>query len=395
MKDLALIAFGAGLAWFLYEFLIYPLLLALVARVRRIRLVTKTDYYPTVSVLISARNEERDILWKVQETLAWDYPAERLEVLVASDASTDRTDEILGGVADSRLRWVRMEKRGGKGRALNKLAEMAKGELLFFSDANSHIEGGCLRRVVRHFADPKVGCVTGNSNSSEACSQQGASSGTPVYWGHELLIRHFENQFGSVLVCDGALFSIRRKLYTPVLPDLANDLELPLRIGGADFWILHEPSAQVVEKDTSSPSEEFSRRRRICAQGALGFWKLRNVLRGVRLWQFVSHKVMRWLILVPLALIFASSLALSGMRAFAALSIAQVLFYLLALTGWILLNRGFNAGRIFTIPLYICVSSIGAFAGVVDALRGRRFDVWESPALSRGDQPVNLGRVEA
>lgn len=375
---------GIGVVWLGYVFVGYPLLLAAVARLRRISPVVREDFRPTVSVLISARNEEKDIGWKVRETLTWDYPPERLEVWVASDASDDRTDEILRSVKDPRFHFVRMERRGGKNRALNRLAQLAQGDLLFFSDANAHIQAGCLRRVVRHFADQRVGCVTGDSNTR--VEEAGMGAGAAVYWGHEMLIRRIENQFGSVLVCDGAIFSIRRSLYTPCIPELANDLELPLHIGRAGHWLLHEPGAQVQEKDTASPWEELARRRRICAQGALGMWKLRHTLRGVRAWQFFSHKFLRWLLAVPLSLVLVSSVLLAPhSQLFAWLLGGQVLFWGAALVGLAIGGINVAVPKALSAPVYLLVSSVGALLGVINACTGCRFDVWESPSLSRGD----------
>ena len=186
-----------GVAWLVYVFAGYPLLLAIVACIRRVRPKASDDFLPPVSVLISARNEEKDIAWKVRETLDWDYPPDRLDIWIASDASDDRTDEILRNLKDPRVHFIRMEQRGGKSLALNRMAKLAQGSLFFFSDANSHIDRGCLRHVVRHFTDPKVGCVTGNSNTRAA--KDSSSSGTDVYWGHELLIRRLENQFSTGL----------------------------------------------------------------------------------------------------------------------------------------------------------------------------------------------------
>src|ERR1051325_3350236 len=246
MPDWRLLLGIVGAAWIAYVFAGYPPLLALVGRWLRIQLIRRQDYQASVSVLISAYNEEKDIEWKVRETLAWDYPAAKLDVWVASDGSSDRTDEILESIQEPRLHFVRMDRRGGKNRALNRLAQFAQGDLLFFTDANSHVEPACLQRMARHFADSRVGCVTGNSDTREPEAEQG--SGIAVYWGHELLIRRFENQFGSVLVCDGAIFCMRRSLYVPCIPELANDLELPLHIGHSGHWLLHEPSAQVREK---------------------------------------------------------------------------------------------------------------------------------------------------
>ena len=379
-----------GVVWIGYVFIGYPMILAVVARIRRVRPMAREDFFPTVSVLISARNEEKDIEWKVRETLAWDYPTDRLDVWVASDASDDRTDEVLRSIDHPRLHFERMERRGGKGRALNRLAQLAQGELLFFSDANSHIDAGCLRRVVRHFADDHVGCVTGNSNTHPP---ENGGSGVSVYWGHEMLIRHLENQFGSVLVCDGSIFCIRRSLYTPGQPEIANDLELPLRIGGAGYWLLHEPSAQVKEKDTDSPWEELSRRRRICAQGALGMWRLRTTLRGVRALQFLSHKFLRWLLAIPLSLVLLSSVLLSDHKIFLVLFGAQVTLWCLAIMGLIASREGRAAPKSLSAPAYFLVSSVGAFLGVVDACAGRRFDVWESPSLSRGRESAALSKV--
>ena len=378
-----------GILWIGYVFAGYPLLLAAVARFRRIRPLMREDYCPTVSVLVAARNEEKDIAWKVRETLAWDYPPEQFDVWVASDASDDGTDEILKRIGDPRFHFVRMERRGGKNRALNRLARLAQGDLLFFSDANSHVDAGCLRRIVRHFADQRVGCVTGNSNTRAL--EDGPNPGLAVYWGHELLIRKLENEFGSVLVCDGAIFAIRRSLYTPCIPELANDLELPLHIGRAGYWLLHEPRAQALEKETDSPWEEFSRRRRICAQGALGMWKLRRTLRGLRAWQFFSHKVLRWLLAIPLTLVLVSSLLLAGHNYVSVLLGAQVMFWGLALIGLVFAREGKAIPKALSPLVHFLVSSVGALLGVIDACTGRRFDVWESPSLTRGAEGAAFG----
>ena len=393
VTDLALVAFWTGLLWVAYTYAGYPILLWLIGLVSRVRPESWDDFLPSVSVLISARNEERDIGWKVAETLAWDYPPERLDVLVASDASEDRTDEIVQAIEDPRVMLVRMEKRGGKGRALNRLAELAHGEVLFFTDANAHIAPHCLSRMVGHFANPKVGCVTGHSYSGLAEGSPVAETGTVVYWGHELLVKSLESRLGSVLACDGAIFCIPRSLYSPVSPELANDLELPLRIYHAGYQVRFEPQARVLEKDTVSPSQEFSRRRRICAQGVLAMIRLQRTLRGMRAIQFLSCKVSRWLTAVPMALLLLSSAAMMHRPFFAALFALQAAFYIAAVAGAIQAARTGSVNKLLSVPLYVAVSSLGALAGVFDALRGRRFDVWESPALTRGIQDRALGAV--
>ncbi|MGH9865134.1 MAG: glycosyltransferase, partial [Candidatus Acidiferrales bacterium] len=283
MSHTWLILFWAGIAWLFYVLAGYPILLLLLGWVRPFRSALQEGYLPKVSILISARNEEKDIEWKIHETLDWNYPPELLEVLVASDASEDRTDEILQRITDPRLKYLRIQQRAGKNEALNRLSALATGELLFFTDANSHVGPNCLRSMVRHFADPRVGCLTGieRNRSPEGSVEIGAMA----YLEYEAVINNLESRLGSVLVCDGSNFCIRRTLFSPLQRDLANDLESPIRIGSKGFALLFEPMAWSLERSTSSIREEFNRRRRICGQGALGLWRLRGSLRGIRKWQ--------------------------------------------------------------------------------------------------------------
>lgn len=379
--------FWVGVGWILYVYVGYPLILSLLAIARRVRPEIRDDHVPSVSVLIAARNEERDIGWKVVETLGWDYPTNRLDVFVASDASEDRTDEIVQGITDPRLTLVRMETRGGKNVALNRLATMARSEILFFTDANSHIGVSGLRRIVRHFADPRVGCVTGEMHYRDDGRESVVAEGTSVYWGYESLIKHLEGEIGSVLVCVGSVFAIRAALYQPLHPEVANDLELPLRIGRAGYWLRYEPSVRSVERPARTAAEEFARQRRIVAQGALAVWRLRRQLVGLRAWQFVSRKLLRWLTAIPLLLLLASSGFLASQPPFGLALAAQIVFWLLATAGFARARLGHPGGRLFSIPLYVALMTLAGLVGVVDACTGRRFHVWETAALSRGTLP--------
>ncbi len=376
--------FWISVAWLAYIYLGYPLVLWMLGLLRKLRPASNDEFTPSVSVLISARNEEKDIGWKAAETLGWNYPADQLEVLIASDASEDRTDEILKAVPDRRLRTIRNRQRTGKNPALNRLAEIAKGDVLFFTDANSHIPADCLRKMVRHFADPRVGCVTGWERAEGADAHAGMSEGGGAYLGYESMLNSLESRLGSVLVCDGSVFCIRRELFVQLQPDLANDLELPIRIGAKGCLLLYEPSGYSTEKNTSSPREEFSRRRRICGQGILGFWRLRSSFRGLRAWQFLSRKVMRWLAAIPMALALISTAALARQPFFGLLLILQAAFYSAALGGWYLVSRTARGSQILALPFYFMLVNFGAMTGIIDASRGRRYSVWEIPTLSRG-----------
>lgn len=378
--------FCIGVAWLAYVYAGYPFFLWVSGFWRKFEPRFEGDYLPKVSVLISARNEEKDIEWKVRETLSWNYPSDRLELIVASDASADRTDEILQSIHDARLRYVRMESRVGKNEALNRLAKIATGDLLLFSDANSHIGKDCLSSMVHHFSDPRVGCVTGTEHTQAEGEELAVGSGTRAYLDYEFGVTRLESRVGSVIVCDGSLFAIRRSLFHTLQPDLANDLELPFWIGSQGYALLCDPSAWALEKAMRSPHEEFNRKKRICGQGALGFWRLRQCLRGFRGWQFVSRKVLRWLSLIPMAMILATTMMLSRHPFFALLVALQAVFYILAFGGWMLNLRDQQGGPLFTMPFYFMLVNLAAIIGVFQACTGRRFAVWEVAVLSRGRQ---------
>lgn len=389
MTDWRVVTFWFGVLWIAYVYLGYALLLALMGIGKSVRPRTREDYFPTVSVLIAARNEEKDIGWKVRETLGWDYPADHLEVLVASDASEDKTDEIVRSVKNSRLRLLRLLSRGGKNRALNELARQASGEVLFFTDANAHICADALKRMIRHFGDPKVGCVTGHTSAAPPVScDEGIGTGAACYWNYESLLQSLESRIGSVLVCDGAIFCIRASLFRSLIPEIANDLQTPMDVADAGYWVTYEPRAQVIEADTSCPREELKRRRRICGQGALGLLRLSHQISPLRKWQFLSHKLLRWLTLIPMAMVLGASLALARRPIFAVVAAAQVLFYAIAMVGCSLSWANRSMPRWVSVPFYIVLGVGGALLGVIDTALGKRFAVWEIPTLSRGQENV-------
>jgi biofilm PGA synthesis N-glycosyltransferase PgaC len=385
------VIFFAGIFWIVYVYVGYPLLLVLIATRRRVAPIISEGTSPFVSVLIAAHNEENDIGWKITETLGWDYPPDRLEILVASDASSDTTDKVVRGFEGPRVRFVRMAQRGGKARALNRLAELAQGEILFFTDANAHISPEVLNKMVRHFGDSRVGCVTGDYCSIEERENRTLSKGAGTYWSYESALKDLENALGSVLVCDGAIFCVRSTLFQALHPDLANDLELPTRVGSEGYWVTHEPGALALERDTSSVLQELNRRRRMCAQGMLAMLTLPDVLRGVRGWQFISHKFLRWLSLIPMLMVLSSSATLAGGSTFFASVLAfEGLFYTLAGVGFLMTLGGRPATRLLAVPFYIMLGVIGALVGVGETILGRRFDIWEIPTASRGSAEFQM-----
>ena len=389
MTKLLMITFFICIGWMLYVYLGYPVLVWVFGLMRRFEPDTANiSVLPRVSVLLSARNEVKDIGWKIQETLSWNYPTEKLELLVASDASGDGTDEVLKSVTDPRFRFIRLEKRSGKNEALNRLNTLATGDLLFFTDANSHVDALCLQRVVKHFSDSRVGCVTGVEHTIQQGQDSPVTAGTGASLEYEGFVNRLESRLGSVLVCDGSIFCMRRALFAPLQGDLANDFELPAHIGAAGYAILYDPLVISNEHSTSSPREEFNRKRRICGQGILGAWRLRGSFRGLRAWQLFSRKFLRWLGAIPLFSLLVTNVLLVRFPFFQVTLILQILFYGLALLGWCSASQRRKASGAISFPFFLVMVHVAALVGVVEVMMGRRFSVWESPAASRGVTPV-------
>jgi cellulose synthase/poly-beta-1,6-N-acetylglucosamine synthase-like glycosyltransferase len=377
--------FWMGVGWLGYVYIGYPVLLRVFGYFRPFKALRQRDgFCPSISVLIAARNEAKDIGWKICETLDWDYPEDKLELLVASDASDDGTDQVLASILDPRFRYLRVNPRSGKQKALNCLAEIAQGELLFFTDANTHIAPDAARRMAAHFADPRVGCVTGVERSVADHTDSALAAGGNTYLDYESWVNVAESKLGSVLVCDGSIFCIRRSLFSLLHADIANDLETPLKVGSAGYALLFDPALRSQERATCSPGQDFARRRRICAQGLLGMWCLRHSLHGFRAFQFVSRKFLRWLGLIPLSMIFISTALLHGNPVFTLIFMAGCLFLLLAFGGWMAAILRKNGGPFLSMPFFFVMINLAAMAGVVECILGRRYSVWQQPSSSRG-----------
>jgi cellulose synthase/poly-beta-1,6-N-acetylglucosamine synthase-like glycosyltransferase len=379
--------FWIAVAWLTYVYAGYAMVVWILGLFQQVQPRVNETYIPTVSVLISARNEEKDIAWKLKQTLAWDYPKDKLQVLVASDASVDTTDEIIKSFHDQRVTFVRMETQVGKNSALNELSKLATNDILFFTDANSDVPAGCIKRLGTYFADPRVGCVTGVESVLADDNEPALSVGTATYLGYESLINQLESKIGSVLVCDGSIFCVRRTLFQELSPELANDLELPIRIGYAGHWILYDSNTRSVERCTSSAREEFRRRRRICAQGLLGLWRLRPALHGLRMWQFASRKVLRWFTLLPfVALCVSSTLMMKRGGPFELVAVVEAVFCTSALLGCSSRLRRSQVGRVVGPPFHFFLALIAALMGVLDTCVGTQYSVWTIAKVSRGQE---------
>ncbi len=344
------------------------------------RPLQRRDIEPMVTFLITAYNEERNLAAKLDQTLHLDYPADKLEVIVASDGSTDRTDEVVRSFADRGVRLVRVEGRVGKTETQNQAVRQAAGEIIVFSDATTRYERQAIRKIVRNYADPAVGAVSGRY---EYYNPTGASIGvgTVLFWKYENFIKRKQTRIYTITGCCGCIYSVRRCAYEALPPDIISDLCEPLKVLEKGYRIVFEPEAIAYEETTEHAKEEFSMRVRVAVRGMRGLLFMRKLFNPLRYgfvsYQLFSHKVMRWL--VPLFMIvgLAANALLLERPLYRGAFALQAALYLAA-------GAGLFAARWkvrllpLSLPLYFVTVNIAALAAMLRVLRGYRAVTWET-----------------
>jgi cellulose synthase/poly-beta-1,6-N-acetylglucosamine synthase-like glycosyltransferase len=336
------LSFGA----LLYVYLGYPLLLAVVGFfVRRIK--APLGFFPTISVLIAAYNEEAGIQKKIDETLALDYPVDKMEIIVLSDCSTDLTDEIVKSCTDPRVRLFRSPQRNGKTNAQNLGVETAKGEVLIFSDATTVYHPLALQYLATNYADQKVGAVSGRYQYFDPEGKSPTGSGMIAFWNYENFIKMMQSRIRTISGCCGCIYSVRRAAYTPLHPEVISDLVQPLWAIQKGYRVVFEDRALAYEETTKSSKEEFSMRVRV-------------VTRGIR----------------GMLLLLATNAMVWNQPWYAMLFALQIVFYGFALlTLLVPLHRMWKP---LGIPLYFCTLNAAALRSIIEVIRGRKYVVWET-----------------
>jgi cellulose synthase/poly-beta-1,6-N-acetylglucosamine synthase-like glycosyltransferase len=365
-----------------YAYAGYPLLIGLLSRVARRRPTRVSSELPNVSLLISAYNEARVIEEKLVNALALDYPKDRLEIVVVSDCSDDATDEIVQRFASERVRLVRQNARLGKSAGLNLAVPQTSGDVLVFSDANAMYRPDAIRQLVKHFGDAKVGYVVGNARYLDKGSETQAAESEGLYWKLETWLKKKESSFYSVVGGDGALYSIRRELYTPLRPADINDFLNPLQIIGRGFLGIFEPAAVCYEEAAGTFSKEFRRRVRIISRSLQAVWSAPgalNPLRHTRHWiLLVSHKLLRWFAPFLMLAMLLSSALLWNLPVYRAATLVQLAFYALALLGGLLQERGKNF-RALSVPFYFSLLNLASLVACFKWITGDLSGTWTPP----------------
>lgn len=380
-----------SVAGVVYTYAGYPLLLTLLTYLRRpyqVRSFEQKADLPEITLLIAAYNEQDVIASKLENSLAQDYPAGKLHILVAADGSQDRTVEIVGGFASQGVGLSYQSERLGKLAAIDRAMEQARGEIVVFSDANNLYNREALLYLAAPFADPSVGVVVGSKTIQRGDGALGESEG--LYWKYESYIKIQETRLGCCTAAAGEILAVRRNLFEPAPKHIINDdFFITMRLIGKGYRVVYTPQARSTERISLTAQDEIARRSRIIAgryqaiglSGRLLPWR-----RPLIVWQIISHKFLRPL--VPFAMLGALLaniiLVVAGWPAGSAewrniynlLLAGQVIFYLLAWLGG-KFQRDTTLGRLLYLPAFLMNSNLAALLGLYRYLTHQQSALWK------------------
>lgn len=345
-------------------------------RTRRSRPLS--DELPTVAVLLSAYNEEAVIRDKVKNFFELDYPESRLEFLLGLDAPSDSTPEILSEIRSKRIRVWHFASRRGKLAVLCNLAEQTTAEIVISTDANTMLKPDCIRTLIRHFRDPRVGAVSGEEVRITARGTDPAAES--IYWRYESALKFLENRLNCSLGGNGSVLAVRRSLFRLDKPSIVEDFQIPLDIRLKGHRVVYDPEALAFEEIAPNHSAQFARRIRLGAgdfQALFGNLKCLNPKNGLAAFCFFSHRVLRWLGPVFLLIALVSSFFLFEIPVFQTLIALQGGFYLGACIGYCRKRKGRKTG-ILGLPVNFCSMNLALLLGLFQYLSGRHSTVWKA-----------------
>ena len=361
------------------------------------RPIAAADVTPTVTIVIAAFNEERSIGAKLDSLHALDYPRDRLEILVASDGSSDATNDIVLGHADRGVRLLDLD-RVGKAAALNAALAIAAGEIVVFSDANSIFEPGAMRALVRPFADPEVGGVAGDQRYHQGGASGAMAEGERGYWDLDRLLKVAETNAGNVISATGAIYAVRRELIPPVIEGVTDDFITSTAVIAAGRRLVFAADAAAWEPVAASGGVEYGRKVRVMTRGLRGVLVRRALLdprrTGFYAVQLLWHKLLRRLMVFPLIALAVSAPILIGRGwIYGLAAVSQAAFYSLALAGIALRDRPISRSKALALPAYFCLVNMAALTAALNVLRGRRIDRWETQRAGApgADEPPAAG----
>ena len=360
-----------------YVYVGFPIVLALLQRFAR-RPVAKAPIEPSVSVLVPAYNEARVIEAKIRNSLALDYPADRIDITIACDGPRDDTtaiaQRVTAAMGEGRVRVVAYPKNRGKLHVINDTMRELAGEIVVLTDAASMLAPDAVRRLVSNFADQTVGAVSGVYRITRG-DDAALGNQEDLYWKYETFLKEAEGDVGSILGCHGALYAIRRELYPYPAPTTINDdYVIPMRILQQGYRVAYDSSAEAREE--AHEMAGFSRRVRIMTGNFQQLSELKALVKPLRpgpLFFFLSHKAGRLVVPVAMLAMLVANLFLLDEPFYRGLFVLQLAFYALVLLGALVRLRP----KVLRLPYYFCMINAAAFLGMYYALRGGRALAWK------------------
>ena len=388
----AAILFWVCVGGIVYTYAGYPAVVFLLARLKpKARAPAPTT--PSVTLLIAAYNEEREIEGKIRNCLELEYPKDLLQILIVTDGSTDGTPGIVEKYAGADIELLHEPGRRGKMAAINRAMPFVRGEVIVFSDANNHYLPDTLRQLAAPFSDPQVGAASGAKVIEKGDGSLGASEG--AYWKYESFIKKQESRLGSCTSAAGEILAIRKALYIPPPDHVINDdFFIAMQVLRQGFRLVYVPEAKSIERVSPTAQDEIVRRTRINAGRYQAIAMAGRVLpfnRPLLVWQVISHKFLRPI--VPLLMLGAglsnlsavilpppsNSLLLLGAPFGTILLVLQALFYALAFIGGRFPKQGEHGKlvNLLYLPTFLMNSNLAAFKGFIRFLRGGQSHLWE------------------
>lgn len=374
-----------------YTYVGYGILLFLVIKIKRFfkrskPAVKNPGYEPEITLFITAYNEKDYVADKMNNTMALDYPKEKLHIVWVTDGSDDGTPELLQQYTNVTVHHL--PERNGKISAMNRGMKFVTTPIVIFCDANTMLGRESVKRITDLFVNPTVGCVSGEKRIINKETDAASGAGEGLYWKYESALKKWDAELYSVVGAAGELFAIRTKLYRDVEKDtLLDDFVISLRVAQDGYTIQYDPEAYAIESASANVKEELKRKIRIAAGGIQSVVRLRSLLNifkyGTLSFQYISHRVLRWTItplclvlLLPIGYTLAYHEGGSGLTMYTLLFILQLLFYAAALLGWFLENRSTSIKVLF-VPYYFFIMNLCVILGFFRYIKKSQSVNWE------------------
>jgi len=374
-----------------YTYLGYGLVLYLLVRIRRIFRRNKTttvasNYQPDVTLFISAYNEKDYVHSKMNNSLQLNYPKDKLKIVWVTDGSDDGTPDLLKEYPQVTVHHL--PERNGKISAMNRGIKFVTTPIVIFSDANTMLGKDSIQRIVHLFANPTVGCVSGEKRIQNKETDVASGAGEGLYWKYESALKKWDAELYSVVGAAGELFAIRTALYQEVEKDtLLDDFIISLRVAQSGYTIQYDPEAYAIETASANVKEELKRKVRISAGGIQSVVRLKSLLNifkyGTLSFQYISHRVLRWTItplslflIIPIGFMLAWNEGIIELGTYSILFWLQLLFYFAALTGWFLENKSTRIKVLF-VPYYFFIMNLSVILGFFRYIKKTQSVNWE------------------